>query len=484
MLLPPDSLLMAGPSPALAPALVTRGAARGAISVGLLAFQGGVAGMGTGADDMVASAHAMSIGVGEVIGPMIGGFVVDLLPTSPAFACEPNVPIVQLHDPIFQLAGEIRPHLSSSSRSSSSSGGGGGGGGGEQGQQELSEDAEAVYSPAISSADIAADARQGEDLGSAETKQGEDVVWVTRQEENNKSRLLTLHDGEGHGQGQGRAEEEDWITVEFRQGGPSTGRLLGEDSHEDDGVSRMLLAEEEEEEKEEKRARGKLRQGQPDDSSSTRSAFKPAEAAERRRDAGGRDGERKLGQQQQQQRRERRALLERGRGRRARRGRHRIRSKRENDAAAAAAAVTSSKGGEEEEDPHGMVAVAAAAAAGLDGAGGLGGSRGGAGLPIEMGSGENDVEYLPVVGQALTGAGAAAAAAAAQSVGAVDGLGDGGGAGSCDSAFPLATTLLAWASGFAVLAMYRLLPSPAGGVGGVGGGVGGKAAHGVVVLPA
>lgn len=39
--------------------------------------------MGTGADDMVASAHAMSIGVGEVIGPMIGGFVVELLPTSP-----------------------------------------------------------------------------------------------------------------------------------------------------------------------------------------------------------------------------------------------------------------------------------------------------------------------------------------------------------------------------------------------------------------
>ncbi|CAM9681453.1 unnamed protein product [Ectocarpus sp. 12 AP-2014] len=441
--------------------------------------------MGTGADDMVASAHAMSIGVGEVIGPMIGGFVVELLPTSPAFACEPDVPIIHLHDPIFQLAGELRPHLSSSSSSS------GGGGGGEQGQEELSEDAEAVYFPEISSADIAADARQGEDLDSADTKEGQDVVWITGQEENNKSRLLTLHDG-----------EEDWITVEFREGGTSTGRLLGEDSHENEGVSRMQLAEDEEEEK---RARGKLRQGHPDDASSTRSASKPAEAAERSRDAGGRDGERKLGQQQQQQQRDGRALLERGRGRRARRGRHRIRAKRENDAAAAAAAggvglvdvrdrlpsgaaaVTSSKGGEEEEeeeeeeDSHGRVAVGAAAAAGVDGGGGLGGPRGGAGLPLEMGSGETDVDFLPVVGQALTGA--AAAEGAAQSVGAVDGLGDGGGAGSCDSAFPLATTLLAWASGFAVLAMYRLLPSPAGGGGGVGGG-GGKAAHGVVVLPA
>lgn len=45
--------------------------------------QGGVAGMGTGAEDMVASAHAMSIGVGEVIGPMLGGYVVELLPKSP-----------------------------------------------------------------------------------------------------------------------------------------------------------------------------------------------------------------------------------------------------------------------------------------------------------------------------------------------------------------------------------------------------------------
>eukprot|EP00752_Nemacystus_decipiens_P005536 g5008.t1 len=119
------SLLLYGPSPALAPALVTRGAARGVIGLGLLAFQvgsslasvpaftamqGGVAGMGPGADDMVASAHAMSIGVGEIIGPIVGGYFVELLPSSQAFACEPDSPIVELHDPIFQLAGELRPH--------------------------------------------------------------------------------------------------------------------------------------------------------------------------------------------------------------------------------------------------------------------------------------------------------------------------------------------------------------------------------------
>ncbi|CAM9918822.1 unnamed protein product, partial [Ectocarpus fasciculatus] len=449
----------------------------------------GVAGMGTGADDMVASAHAMSIGVGEVIGPMIGGFVVELLPRSPAFACEPDMPIVQLHDPIFQLAGELRPH-----QSSSSSGGGGGGGGGgdrlpgsdgERGQEELSDDIE-VYYPETTSADVAVDARQGEDIGNTETQEGENVVRTTGQEKK-KSRRLTLRSGEEQGHEQGEEEEEeDWIAVEFREGWTSTARLLGEDSHENEWVYKreedalwMLLAEEEEEEK---RARGKLRRGHPGDASSRRSASKPVEAGERRSDAGDRDDERELGQQQQQQQqqqRDSRALLERVGGRKTRRGRHRIRAKRERNHDAAG--VTSSKGGEEaeeEEDRAGRVAVAAAAAAGVDGVGGLDGPGAGAGRPQEAGGGAADVEDLPVVGQALTAAAAAAAEGATQNVDAVDGDG-GGGEGSCDSAFPLATTLLAWASGFAVLAMYRLLPLSAGGVGGGGG----KTAHGVV-LPA
>ena len=55
------------------------------------------------------------------------------------------------------------------------------------------------------------------------------------------------------------------------------------------------------------------------------------------------------------------------------------------------------------------------------------------------------------------------------------GTGQDGGVGdeppvSCDSAFPLATTLLAWASCLAILAMYRLLPAqPHNGSSGVGG---------------
>ncbi|CAN0444385.1 unnamed protein product, partial [Laminaria digitata] len=59
--------------------------------------------MGAGADDMVASLHSMSIGVGEVVGPLLGGFVVDLLPRAPAFACEPGSTIMRYTDPIFQV---------------------------------------------------------------------------------------------------------------------------------------------------------------------------------------------------------------------------------------------------------------------------------------------------------------------------------------------------------------------------------------------
>ena len=40
-------------------------------------------GMGPRADDMVASMHSMSIGVGEILGPLLGGFATDHLPLSP-----------------------------------------------------------------------------------------------------------------------------------------------------------------------------------------------------------------------------------------------------------------------------------------------------------------------------------------------------------------------------------------------------------------
>lgn len=46
-------------------------------------MQAGVSGMGGGADNLVASMHAMSIGVGEVIGPVLGGFMVEQLPGTP-----------------------------------------------------------------------------------------------------------------------------------------------------------------------------------------------------------------------------------------------------------------------------------------------------------------------------------------------------------------------------------------------------------------
>lgn len=55
--------------------------------------------MGKGGDNMVASAHSLAIGVGEVIGPVLGGMMVELLPQSPvrvirACTLEVDVPSV------------------------------------------------------------------------------------------------------------------------------------------------------------------------------------------------------------------------------------------------------------------------------------------------------------------------------------------------------------------------------------------------------
>lgn len=92
------SLMLVGPSPALASAILTRGAAKGSIGLGLLAFQvgsalaavpaftvmqAGVASMGKGGNNAVASVHSLSIGLGEVIGPVLGGIMLELLPRSP-----------------------------------------------------------------------------------------------------------------------------------------------------------------------------------------------------------------------------------------------------------------------------------------------------------------------------------------------------------------------------------------------------------------
>lgn len=49
----------------------------------LVLCQGGVSSMGSGADNTVASVHSLSIGLGEVIGPVLGGMMLENLPRSP-----------------------------------------------------------------------------------------------------------------------------------------------------------------------------------------------------------------------------------------------------------------------------------------------------------------------------------------------------------------------------------------------------------------
>jgi ACDE family multidrug resistance protein len=103
------SLFLYGPSPVLEVFMATPGVARIAIMVGMVMFQlgsalatvpaftamqqAGSASFGSGADSFVAALHSVSIGIGEVIGPLLGGFLseqryleTDLLSCPPAAA--------------------------------------------------------------------------------------------------------------------------------------------------------------------------------------------------------------------------------------------------------------------------------------------------------------------------------------------------------------------------------------------------------------
>ncbi|CAM9724922.1 unnamed protein product [Pylaiella littoralis] len=434
------SLVLYGPSPVLAPALVTRGAARGAIGVGLLAFQvgsalasvpaftamqGGVAGMGMGADDMVASAHAMAIGVGEVIGPMLGGYVVELLPKSPAFACEPNTPIVELHDPIFQLGGELRPHGHKKNK----------GGGGDF--TSLSEKDSTAYSdaPDVEGAvDAREDARDKESTvvregeedevariagagGGRRARQllffGERVAKVQYEWEEdagskgNTRLMMTARtrgeevEARGLSPGEAKADgEAEVVAGEHQQGGRKIGRLRGEKVGEEEGGEGVAGKNEE--------ARRTLRVAAVPEGAAFEAPGTTAAAAAA---ATSSEGRAKRGEQQQQQQQKHRLLEQ-----RSREGGHRGRAKRD-----------------ARRGPQVLPAAAAAAAA----------AAGDSAVGVSAASGSDGV------------------AEGGQEGGRSGGGDSGGSSGSCESAFPLATTVLAWASGFAVLAMYRMLPSQA-----------------------
>ncbi|CAM9961159.1 unnamed protein product, partial [Phaeothamnion confervicola] len=96
------SLLLHGPVPLLEPLLPTPLAVRFAVAAGMLAFQagsalavvpafaamqGGVAHLGRGADNIVASIHSLAIGAGEVMGPVLGGIMMELMPKKRIIQC-------------------------------------------------------------------------------------------------------------------------------------------------------------------------------------------------------------------------------------------------------------------------------------------------------------------------------------------------------------------------------------------------------------
>ncbi|CAM9258894.1 unnamed protein product [Choristocarpus tenellus] len=96
------SLFLHGPSLFLQPMVGGSHGVRGSVGVGMATFQVGSAmaavpafelmqgegaSLGRGADNMVASAHALAIGAGEVIGPMVGGLMMDWLPQTPVLGC-------------------------------------------------------------------------------------------------------------------------------------------------------------------------------------------------------------------------------------------------------------------------------------------------------------------------------------------------------------------------------------------------------------
>ncbi|CAM9797229.1 unnamed protein product [Scytosiphon promiscuus] len=533
------SLVMYGPSPALAPALVTRGAARGAIGAGLLAFQvgsalasvpaftamqAGVAGMGTGADDMVASAHAMSIGVGEVIGPMLGGYVVELLPTSLAFACEPDAPIMQLHEPVFQLGGELRPHLSSSSSKDHFDGQQRHDG--ENNNIPLGEEEYTDSSLEVLLAELKRDAAEEADLraGKAgdEPREGGGVEAIPPAlgeggGKNRRRRLPRREAGRGAEGGAAVRKQEQSEAVASEEGEGNRSMVMGAGR----GGPRRAL-------------RTARSDAAPDRLAEGGTALKIS------------NGEARRWQQQQQQRLPEVVFP----------------TSRRDDAGRRRASADA-QGGAEAASEQGDVATLPSHAAGTGPVaesvspsvrteegprslvrddrrvyGGAGAVADGRSLDIE-GSGDNaartndlaglpDVEHPPGVereareevagagggvvvvvvdgdgladggdrlegGAGVGGEGAAAADAAAAG-GGNDGVGDDsatvdlveagdigagedgegegpdGGADSCESAFPLATTLLAWASGFAVLLMFRLLPAQAGSVKGHGAGL-------------
>lgn len=284
-----------------------------------------------------------------------------------AFACEPDAPIVELHDPVFQLGGELRPHRHKENGDSKGDSGGGN-------LTSFPEDnVPSSEAPDVEGAvDAREYARDKEGAGVQDEEEEGEVALIIGA---GAKRTRQLRFG-GRLLGETEDGEEVRVTSGNQQGEEntrSTRRLHGDGLEEDEEGSAGKETK--------KEASGGMRVTV----ASGGNLEAPGIAA-----AAGTSSDDKRGREQQQQQQEDRLLEQ-----RTRKG-HRGRAKR--DARRGLAGAAAASGGD------GVV----------EGGGREGNSSGG----------EDS----------------------------------GGSPGSCESAFPLATTVLAWASGFAILVMYRLLP--------------------------
>lgn len=375
-----------------------------------------------------------------------------------AFACEPDVPIVELHDPIFQLAGELRPHQLDGQDEGPDSH--------EGAPEPLPEDGLAKAFDGQGGVLDGSDKGQGNEGGEQENDAVASVIGA----EGENARRSLGEDTRRIGKGLAAAREKKARAMAAGRGKKSESMALWP-------LGRgflVLVGEKEEKEQRDPIPSGPLPLMFPE---GNLTLFGRDRGARDRRKGGEQDHQQ---QDQQQQQHQARRLHER-RNRKARLRRAKRRQRNTGLGPAEDAKV----------EPPALAY------------GGAGDAEGGAAAPGWASAGptvaeaeqkavdypsptvEEDEEDLaqpaggPAGGEWVAfDAGDAAAGVSGGVVGETSGAeGDGehdvggGGSGSggddeqqlCDSSFPLATTVLAWASVFAIAAMYRWLPHQSSG---------------------
>lgn len=324
------------------------------------------------------------------------------------------MPIVELHDPMFQLVGELRPHHDSLLDS----------------QDEPSPDAqEGAPSP------------PSED-GLLEALDGQGVL-----------------DGPGDRQGNGGAQEDGVVAPGMAVEGENVRRLLVEESQQ--RISGSLVEERGE-------AKGVTTAAGREETSESITLWPLGAgflAVPEGRERGAR-GRREEGGQERQQRQARRLLGQKDRKTRPDRATRRQQQQQQQQGLGPGPVANSKT------EPPALAAGVGDAEVGVA-------PNWGAAAVVAGEAGENAVDPpSPKGGEEIAAggpgewkilpdaedAGGVSGEAVGQASGAEgeDGVSGDGDETSCDSSFPLATTLLAWASVFAIAAMYRWLPHQPG----------------------